>query len=103
MLHNLTDFKMGLPLSVRSPLFIVGPECKTLKLHIAYPASTGRNWMEIMRMIDSWQMTSTKKLVRPSDWVPGERGCYIAHCEQRESGHRHDEKFSMTCRLYGLL
>ncbi len=75
MLHNLTDFETGLPLPVRS-LFIIGPD-KTLKLQITYPASTGRNWTEIMRVIDSLQMTSTKKLATPSGWVLGERAVIL--------------------------
>ncbi len=51
---------------------------KTLKLQITYPASSTRqNWTEIMRMIDSLQMTSTNKLATPSDWVPGEKDTVI--------------------------
>ncbi len=75
MLHNLSDFKTGLPLPVRA-LFIIGPD-KALKLKITYPASTGRNWTEVMRVIDSLQMTYNKQLATPSDWVPGEKAVIL--------------------------
>ncbi len=75
MLHNLTDFETGLPLPVRS-VFIIGLD-KTLKLQITYPASTGRNWTEILRVLDSLQMTSNNKLGTPSGWVPGRKAIIL--------------------------
>ncbi len=51
-----------------------------------------RNWTEIMRVIVSLQMTSTKKLATPSDWVPGEKAV-ILPSEQRESERRHNNEF----------
>jgi alkyl hydroperoxide reductase subunit AhpC len=56
--------------TVRS-LFVIGPD-KTIKLIITYPASTGRNFHEVLRVIDSLQLTSRHSLATPADWKPGE-------------------------------
>lgn len=56
--------------TVRS-LFIIGPD-KTVKLIITYPASTGRNFQEVLRVIDSLQLTSKYSLATPANWQPGE-------------------------------
>ncbi|MBC7904058.1 MAG: peroxiredoxin [Gemmatimonadaceae bacterium] len=56
--------------TVRS-LFIIGPD-KKLKLSITYPASTGRNFVEVLRVIDSLQMTAKHSVATPADWKHGE-------------------------------
>jgi thioredoxin-dependent peroxiredoxin len=56
--------------TVRS-LFVIGPD-KTVKLMITYPASTGRNFHEVLRVIDSLQLTSKHSLATPADWKQGE-------------------------------
>jgi alkyl hydroperoxide reductase subunit AhpC len=56
--------------TVRS-VFIIGPD-KKIKLILTYPASTGRNFAEILRVIDSLQLTANHKLATPVDWKPGE-------------------------------
>ena len=57
-------------LTVRS-LFIIAPD-KTVKLMITYPASTGRNFTEILRVIDSLQLTANYSVATPADWKDGE-------------------------------
>jgi thioredoxin-dependent peroxiredoxin len=57
-------------LTVRS-VFIVGPD-KKVKLIITYPASTGRNFDEILRVIDSLQLTANYSVATPVDWKDGE-------------------------------
>jgi thioredoxin-dependent peroxiredoxin len=57
-------------LTVRS-VFVVGPD-KKVKLMITYPASTGRNFDEILRVIDSLQLTADYKVATPADWKDGE-------------------------------
>jgi len=57
-------------LTVRS-VFIIGPDNK-VKLNLTYPASTGRNFDEILRVIDSLQLTANHKVATPSDWKDGE-------------------------------
>jgi len=56
--------------TVRS-LFIIAPD-KTVKLIITYPASTGRNFVEILRVIDSLQLTAKYSVATPVDWKDGE-------------------------------
>ncbi|MDB5110194.1 MAG: peroxiredoxin [Mucilaginibacter sp.] len=56
--------------TVRS-LFIIAPD-KTVKLIITYPASTGRNFQEILRVIDSLQLTANYSVATPADWKQGE-------------------------------
>ncbi len=66
MIHPNADDK----LTVRS-LFIMGPD-KKIKLIITYPASTGRNFAEILRVIDSLQLTADYSVATPADWQEGE-------------------------------
>ena len=56
--------------TVRS-LFVIGPD-KKVKLMITYPASTGRNFVEVLRVIDSLQLTSGYSVATPADWKEGE-------------------------------
>ncbi len=56
--------------TVRS-LFIIGPD-KKVKLMIIYPASTGRNFNEVLRVIDSLQLTANYSVATPADWKGGE-------------------------------
>jgi alkyl hydroperoxide reductase subunit AhpC len=61
--------------TVRS-VFIIGPD-KKIKLTLTYPASTGRNFPEILRVIDSLQLTAKHKVATPANWVDGE-DCIIS-------------------------
>ncbi|MEJ7737558.1 MAG: peroxiredoxin [Chitinophagaceae bacterium] len=56
--------------TVRS-LFVIGPD-KAVKLMIIYPASTGRNFLEVLRVIDSLQLTANYSVATPADWKEGE-------------------------------
>ncbi len=56
--------------TVRS-LFIIGPD-KKLKLSLTYPASTGRNFHEVIRVIDSLQMSAKHSVATPADWKQGD-------------------------------
>ena len=66
MIHPNADSK----LTVRS-VFIIAPD-KTVKLIITYPASTGRNFDEILRVIDSLQLTAYHKVATPANWNNGD-------------------------------
>lgn len=57
-------------LTVRS-VFVIGPD-KKLKLSMTYPASTGRNFDELLRVIDSLQLTAKHKVATPADWKQGQ-------------------------------
>ena len=52
-------------------VYIIGPD-KKIKLILTYPMSTGRNFQEILRVIDSLQLTATKSVATPADWKQGE-------------------------------
>ena len=56
--------------TVRS-LFVIGPD-KAVKLIITYPASTGRNFVEVLRVVDSLQLTANYSVATPADWKQGE-------------------------------
>jgi thioredoxin-dependent peroxiredoxin len=56
--------------TVRS-VFVIGPDHK-VKLTLTYPASTGRNFQELLRVIDSLQLTAAHSVATPADWRPGE-------------------------------
>lgn len=56
--------------TVRS-VFIIDPQ-KRLRLTLTYPADTGRNFQEILRVVDSLQLTDSKKVATPADWKPGD-------------------------------
>lgn len=56
--------------TVRS-LFVIGPD-KLVKLMITYPASTGRNFHEVLRVVDSLQLTANYSVATPADWKAGE-------------------------------
>ena len=66
MIHPNADDKA----TVRS-VFVIGPD-KKIKLTLTYPASTGRNFLEILRVIDSLQLTANHKVATPADWQQGE-------------------------------
>ena len=66
MIHPNEDNKA----TVRS-VFIISPD-KKVKLTITYPPSTGRNFEEILRVIDSLQLTAYKKVATPANWKKGE-------------------------------
>ena len=57
--------------TVRS-VFIIGPD-KKVKLTLTYPASTGRNFNELLRVLDSLQLTANYGLATPADWISGDK------------------------------
>ena len=66
MIHPNADSK----LTVRS-VFVIGSD-KKVKLTITYPASTGRNFDELLRVIDSLQLTAYHKVATPANWNNGD-------------------------------
>src|SRR5690606_2260522 len=56
--------------TVRS-VFIIGPDNR-IKLMLTYPASTGRNFQEILRVLDSLQLTAKHQVATPADWTAGQ-------------------------------
>uniref|UniRef100_A0A8C7GA69 Peroxiredoxin-6 n=1 Tax=Oncorhynchus kisutch TaxID=8019 RepID=A0A8C7GA69_ONCKI len=75
--------KDGIPLTARC-VFVIGPD-KKMKLSILYPATTGRNFDELLRVIDSLQLTALKKVATPVDWKPGEKCMVIPSLSDAEA------------------
>lgn len=69
-LYDMIHPNASLTATVRS-VFIVGPD-KKVKLTLTYPASTGRNFNEILRVIDSLQLTDQYSVATPADWSDGQ-------------------------------
>lgn len=69
-LYDMIHPNASLTATVRS-LFIIGPD-KKIKLTITYPASTGRNFHEVLRVIDSLQLTANYSVATPANWNGGE-------------------------------
>ncbi|MEY3187003.1 MAG: hypothetical protein RL675_827, partial [Bacteroidota bacterium] len=69
-LYDMIHPNASATFTVRS-LFVIGPD-KKIKLFITYPASTGRNFVEVLRVIDSLQLTAKHQVATPADWKNGE-------------------------------
>ena len=70
MLYDMIHPNASENFTVRS-VFVIGPDHK-VKLTLTYPASTGRNFDELLRVIDSLQLTANYSVATPVDWKPGE-------------------------------
>jgi alkyl hydroperoxide reductase subunit AhpC len=70
LLYDMIHPNASATATVRS-LFVIGPD-KLVKLMITYPASTGRNFYEVLRVVDSLQLTAGYSVATPADWKGGE-------------------------------
>ena len=70
MLPATAGTELSEVLTVRS-VYVIGPDNK-IKLSLTYPASTGRNFQELLRVIDSLQLTANHSVATPADWKNGE-------------------------------
>ena len=78
-------------MTVRS-VFVVGADNK-IKLTLTYPASTGRNFQEILRVIDSLQLTAEYKVATPADWKDGDDVIITAAVSDEEAAERFPKGF----------
>lgn len=69
--------------TVRS-VFIIGPD-KKIKLMLSYPMTTGRNFHELLRVLDSMQLTATHKVATPANWKNGEDVIIVASVSDAEA------------------
>jgi len=83
--------------TVRS-VFVIGPD-KKVKLTLTYPASTGRNFQEILRTIDSLQLTANYKVATPADWKQGEDVIIVPAVSDDEAKEKFPKGFT-TLRPY---
>ncbi|EEB11859.1 Peroxiredoxin-6, putative [Pediculus humanus corporis] len=72
----------GLPLTCRA-VFIIDPK-KKLRLSILYPATTGRNFKEVLRVIDSLMLTDNNKVATPVDWKNGDDCMILPSIPQKD-------------------
>lgn len=78
-LYNMLPAAVGGTSEGRTPadnatvrtVYVIAPD-KTIQLMLVYPMSTGRNFDELLRVIDSMQLTAEHKVATPADWKPGE-------------------------------
>ena len=77
--------------TVRS-VFVIGPDDK-VKLTLTYPASTGRNFQELLRVIDSLQLTATHAVATPADWKQGEDVIIATSVSDEEAKKRFPKGF----------
>jgi alkyl hydroperoxide reductase subunit AhpC len=77
--------------TVRS-VFIVGPD-KTIKLMLTYPMTTGRNFDEILRVLDSMQLTMAHKVATPVNWQNGEDVIIIPSVSDEEAKETYPDGF----------
>lgn len=75
--------------TVRS-VFIIGPD-KKIKLMLTYPMTTGRNFLEILRVVDSMQLTAKHKVATPANWANGEDVIIVASVTDAEAKEKFPE------------
>ena len=78
--------------TVRS-VFVIGPDHK-VKLTLTYPASTGRNFQELLRVIDSLQLTATHAVATPADWKQGEDVIIVPAVTDEDAKQRFPKGFT---------
>lgn len=79
-------------LTVRS-VFIIGPD-KKIKLTLTYPASTGRNFDELLRVIDSLQLTANYKVATPANWTDGDDCIVVPALSNEEAANLFPKGFT---------
>ena len=65
-------------------VFVIGPD-KKIKLMLSYPMSTGRNFNEVLRVIDSMQLTAKHKVATPANWNQGDRVIILPSVSEEEA------------------
>ena len=65
-------------------VFVIGPD-KRIKLILVYPMTTGRNFDEVLRVIDSLQLTANHKVATPVNWRPGEDVIIVTSVSEEEA------------------
>jgi len=76
----------GMPFTCRA-VYVIGPD-KRLKLSLLYPASTGRNFGEVLRVLDSLQLTASHSLATPANWKHGDKCMVLPELSTAEAKDR---------------
>lgn len=75
-------------------VYIIGPD-KKVKLLLSYPMTAGRNFEELLRVVDSLQLTATHKVATPANWKPGEDVIIVTSVSDAEAKETYPEGFRM--------
>jgi len=92
-LYDMIHPNASATFTVRS-VFIIGPD-KKIKLMITYPASTGRNFNELLRVIDSLQLTSNYSVATPANWNYGEDCIIVPAVSDEEAKQKFPQGFKI--------
>ena len=92
-LYDMIHPNASATFTVRS-VFIIGPD-KKIKLMITYPASTGRNFNELLRVIDSLQLTSNYSVATPANWNHGEDCIIVPAVSDEEAKQKFPQGFKI--------
>lgn len=79
-------------------VYVIGPD-KKIKLVISYPMSTGRNFDEVLRVIDSLQLTARHQVATPANWKPGDDVIILTSVSDEEARQRYPQGWT-TLRPY---
>jgi alkyl hydroperoxide reductase subunit AhpC len=71
-------------------VFVIGPD-KAIKLVLIYPMTTGRNFDEVLRVIDSLQLTASKQLATPAQWHPGDDAIITGGVSDEQAKERYPD------------
>ena len=74
-------------------LFVIGPD-KKVKLTLTYPMTTGRNFLEVLRVLDSIQLTASHKVATPADWKQGEDVIIVPSVSNEEAEEKYPQGWS---------
>jgi thioredoxin-dependent peroxiredoxin len=75
-------------------VYIIGPD-KKIKLLLCYPMTAGRNFDELLRVVDSLQLTAAHKVATPANWKPGEDVIIVTAVSDAEAREKYPEGFRM--------
>jgi thioredoxin-dependent peroxiredoxin len=71
-------------------VFVIGPD-KKVRLILVYPMTTGRNFDEVLRVIDSLQLTAERQLATPAQWQPGDKAIIAGSVSDEQARERYPE------------
>jgi alkyl hydroperoxide reductase subunit AhpC len=71
-------------------VFVIGPD-KKIRLILIYPMTTGRNFDEVLRVIDSLQLTASQQLATPAQWQPGQKAIIVGSVSDEQARERYPD------------
>ena len=83
-------------------VFVIGPD-KKIKLMLVYPMSTGRNFDEVLRVLDSMQLTAKHKVATPVNWKPGDDVIILGSVSDDEAKQKYPEGWKRRSRIFASL